>query len=106
MCIGIPMLVERSEGMRAVCLHGGCERVIDLSLVGPQPPGTWLLTFLDTAREVIDENTARLILDALRAVGQVLEGETAGIDTLFADLVDREPPLPPHLAARVNDRSG
>ncbi len=101
MCIGIPMQVERCEGLVAFCRHGDEVRQIDMSLVGPQPPGTWVLAFLNTAREVMDEQRAEETLKALAALDQVMQGQAADIDALFADLVDREPPLPPHLAAQV-----
>jgi hydrogenase assembly chaperone HypC/HupF len=97
MCVGIPMRIERVEGFRARCrAHTGEARSVDLALVGDQPEGTWLLVFLDTAREVLDPQRARQIHEALAAVDAVMSGETA-VDHLFADLVDREPPLPEHL---------
>ena len=77
--------------------HAGDDRVDpDLATVGDQPTGTWLLTFLDTAREVITEEAAAQIGDAIRAVNLVMQGET-NVDHLFADLIDREPPRPPSM---------
>ncbi len=104
MCLGIPMQVLRTEGLRAWCEYKGETRAVDLSLVGPVEPGTWLMTFLDAAREVIDEATARKSLAALEAVEAVMSGLPAEVEHLFADLVEREPQLPPHLQALVNEK--
>ena len=105
MCIGIPMQVLRCDGLSAICDDRGTERHIDLSLVGSQPPGTWVMTFLGAAREVIDGNEACRVLDAITAIETVMQGEHADIDALFADLVDREPELPPHLAKQAGTTS-
>lgn len=99
MCIGIPMQVVETMPGRAVCAFRGERRLIDMSLTGEQPEGTWLLTFLDAAREVITPEHAALVDDALSALGLALDGEatTADIDRLFPDLANREPELPAHL---------
>lgn len=98
MCIGEPMRVEAAEGMVARCRDRfGNLRSIDLLLVGEQPPGTWLLVFLDAARDVIDEARARMVREALEAVTAVMNGSALDIDTAFADLIGREPQLPDFL---------
>jgi hydrogenase expression/formation protein HypC len=97
MCIGIPMRVERLEPHRAWCEGRHGEGWIDLSLVGPQPRGTWLLTFLGAAREVLTEESAAQTAGALDGLAAALAGDSAGIDAAFADLVDRTPQLPDHL---------
>ncbi len=96
MCIGLPMQIIGQRGEMAVCLYRGLENLIDMMLVGEQPAGTWLLVFLDTAREVLSEEKAQQITDALEAMRLAMQGETQ-IDHLFADLVDREPTLPEFL---------
>ncbi|MDP2902835.1 MAG: HypC/HybG/HupF family hydrogenase formation chaperone [Methylovulum sp.] len=96
MCIGLPMQIIEQRGESAVCLYRGEENRVDMMLVGEQPVGTWLLVFLDTAREVISAEKARQIADALEAMRLTMLGETR-IDHLFADLVDREPILPEFL---------
>ena len=89
----------------AHCRGQGIERCVDTLLVGEQPPGTWLLVFLDSAREVLNEEDARRIGDAVSAIDQVMRGDSRAsmpanqLDHLFADLVDREPPKPPSLIA-------
>ena len=62
MCVGIPLqIVTLNSPFTALCRGAQGEETIDLSLVGPQPPGTWLMTFLGAAREVIDADTAAQI---------------------------------------------
>jgi hydrogenase expression/formation protein HypC len=96
MCIGLPMQVVEQRGESALCLYRGEETVVDMMLVGEQPVGTWLLVFLYAAREVISEQKARQIADALEAMRMVMQGETQ-FDHLFADLIGREPQLPEFL---------
>ena len=95
MCLGIPVQVVESGDYYASCRgrNGNC--VVDLSLVGPQSVGTWLLTFLDAAREVIPAERAEAINAALNALDAVNAGET-DLSAFFADL-DREPQLPEFL---------
>lgn len=97
MCLGVPYRIIESTAWVARCEGLEGEQQIDLSLVGEQPPGTWLLTFLGAAREVIDADRAAAINNALAALDAAMIGDTARIDALFADLVDREPTLPDHL---------
>ena len=62
MCIGIPMQVLSADGLIAECCSADeatATEQVDLSLVGPCAPGTWLLVFLGAAREILDEQTAR-----------------------------------------------
>ncbi|MGZ5008859.1 MAG: HypC/HybG/HupF family hydrogenase formation chaperone [Methylobacter sp.] len=96
MCIGIPMQVAELHGESARCIYRGQESWVDMMLVGPQPAGTWLLVFLDTAREVISDQKAKQIADALEAMRLAMQGDNQ-IDHLFPDLVDREPQLPEFL---------
>ncbi len=99
MCIGIPMQIVEPGPHFSVCHGSGETRTIDMALVGEQPAGTWVLVFLDAAREVITAGDAAKIGDALKALSLVLQGETS-VDHLFADLVGREPELPDHLKPR------
>ena len=99
MCIGIPMqVIETGQGY-AWCEGMGQRRQIDTMLVGDQPVGTWLLTFLDAARQVLSADEAARISDAVQAVDRVMLGDV-DVDHLFADLVDREPPRPESLPPR------
>lgn len=101
MCIGVPMrIVEVGEGT-ALCQprNGGEQQRVDTLLVGELPVGSWVLVFLGAAREVLNEETAYQISDALSALDIAMHGSgsTDQIDHLFADLVDREPQLPDFL---------
>ncbi len=96
MCVGIPMQVVRCEGLTALCSGRGGERRLDLSLVGELEEGTWVLAFLDAAREVIDAESAQQINSALDGLEAAMNGE-ADISRYFADLIDRTPQLPEFL---------
>jgi len=96
MCVGIPMqVIENAEG-HAWCQAHGQLRRIDTLLVGNQPVGTWLLTFLGAAREVLSTARATQINEALQAVNLAMQGDSR-LDHLFPDLVGREPQLPAFL---------
>lgn len=95
MCLGIPVQVIECGEHFARCAGRNGEVRVDLGLVGQQLPGTWLLTFLDAAREVIDTERAEAINAALNALEAVHAGET-DFSAFFADL-DREPQLPDFL---------
>jgi hydrogenase expression/formation protein HypC len=99
MCLGIPMAIEAIEGVAAQCRRGGEVHLIDLSLLPDARPGDHVLTFLGVGRRLLDAEEARLITEALTALEAAMSGSTEGIDRAFADLVGREPTLPPHLAA-------
>lgn len=91
------MQVVEPLGHRAWCDGRDGRKLVDLALVGPQPEGAFLLTFLDAAREVIDADTAARIDRALDALASVLAGDASGVEAGFADLLGREPRLPEHL---------
>jgi len=102
MCVGIPMQVVEVAGEGAAWCEGRDGRtLVDMALVGPQPPGTWLLTFIGAAREVMSAEAAARTDAALDALAAVLAGDTSGLDAAFADIVSREPQLPEHLRRRV-----
>lgn len=86
----------------AHCQGMGQQRNIDMHLVGEQPVGTWVITFLDAAREVIDDDKALQVTRALEAVSLAMGSDGTGIDALFADIIERGPQLPPHLQAELN----
>lgn len=110
MCIGVPMKIASVDGLVAVAESAGADgdverHRLDMLIVGPQPPGTWVLAFCGAARRVLDEVEARRILDALEALGIALDSGAGppperALDALFADLVDRTPQLPEHLRPR------
>ncbi|MDR0737240.1 MAG: HypC/HybG/HupF family hydrogenase formation chaperone [Zoogloeaceae bacterium] len=100
MCVGIPMQVIEGDAFWARCRGRQGETRIDMRLVGAQPAGVWLLTFLDTAREVLDAERAAAVNAALEALEALLSGQdvTPGqLDAFFPDLAGREPELPEFL---------
>jgi hydrogenase expression/formation protein HypC len=97
MCLGIPMQLVSRDGLIGRASDGELIHQIDLSLVGEQPAGTWLLTFLGDAREVLDPEEAARIAAALGGLKSLMQG--GGLGDAFADLEAREPELPAHLRA-------
>lgn len=97
MCLGIPMQIVCCKGLSAECKNGDQIEQIDLSLLGEQPADTWVLVFLGAAREVLTPERAYEVQQAIAAVQAVMQGESAAIETSFADLIERSPQLPPHL---------
>jgi hydrogenase expression/formation protein HypC len=95
MCLGIPAQVLECGEHFARCRSRHGELRVDLALVGQQPAGTWLLTFLDAGREVISAERAAAIDAALSALDAAQSGAT-DFTAFFADL-DREPQLPDFL---------
>jgi hydrogenase expression/formation protein HypC len=92
------MRILSVEGFSASCeAADGQTGSVDLSLVGPQEPGTWVLEFLGAAREVLDPENAARISRALGGLRSLMNGGDLG--DAFADLDAREPALPPHLEA-------
>ena len=99
MCVGIPLRIVSTNGLQAIASNGERTETVDLALTGPQAPGTWVLTHLGAAREVLDEAEARLISDALAGLERLMARDDLG--DAFADLEQRGPVLPPHLAAAL-----
>ena len=104
MCIGIPMQITSIEAGHAWCEGMGERKRIDTLLTGEQPVGTWVLTFMDSAREVLSEEDAQHITNAVQAVNLAMQGET-DVEYLFADLVNREPQLPDFLLTKKTTES-
>jgi hydrogenase expression/formation protein HypC len=102
MCIGLPMQVIETSPGRALCQGRGERREVDTLLVGEPAPGSWLLVFLDSAREILSAERALQINQALTGLELAMQGER-DIDHLFADLIDREPELPAHLQRKPVD---
>ena len=87
MCMGLPMQVLESGFGAAVCQYGSTQRQIDMMLVGEQPAGTWVLVFIDAAREVITPESAAQINNALASLDSVMAGGDGNVDALFADII-------------------
>jgi hydrogenase expression/formation protein HypC len=95
-CVGTPMLIVAAEATVAVCEGRGRREQIDLALVGEQPVGTWILAYQGSAVRTMTPDEAAQTSAALDALDAVLAGSD-NVDAFFADLIDREPELPPHL---------
>ena len=101
MCLGLPMRIDATDGTFATCSAAGRSETVDLILVPEAAVGEHVLVFQGTARRRLDADEARLITEALAGVAAVMAGDAdpALIDRAFADIANREPELPPHLAA-------
>ncbi|MDR9468647.1 HypC/HybG/HupF family hydrogenase formation chaperone [Marinospirillum sp.] len=97
MCIGYPLQVVEVEEERALCQRVDQNAWVDTRLVEACQPGDWLLVFHGAAREKLTPERASQVNQALAALVAAEQGDHQAIDELFADLVDREPQLPPHL---------
>jgi hydrogenase expression/formation protein HypC len=75
MCLSIPKQVVEweGEGDFAWVERAGQRERINMMLLGPQPVGTWVLTSLGLAKEVVEEEERALIEDALAALAASLE---------------------------------
>jgi len=96
MCVGIPMRVLASEDGMAVCEGRGRHERVNAMLLGDLPPGTWILAYQGSAVRAMTEDEAQQTNLALDALDAAMNGSD-DIDLFFADLVGREPSLPPHL---------
>ena len=97
MCVGTPMRIVAREGTIATCEGRGRRERVDLALVDDPPAGTWILEYQGTAVRRMTDAEAAATSAALDALEAVLAG-AADVDAYFADLIDRTPTLPPHLA--------
>jgi len=87
MCVGIPVQVVKSYDFIALCNSRNGEQQINTMLIGQQPVGTWLLTFLGSARDVISEDDANKINSALDALSAIMSGELdIDVDAYFPDM--------------------
>ena len=109
MCVGTPMRVTEVLASGAVhCLpygEGQPPHLVEASLLDSAPiVDDWLLVHVDVAIRSLDPVAARQIGDALQAVTAAAAGQP--FEHLLADLIDREPQLPPHLRETTGDGHG
>jgi hydrogenase assembly chaperone HypC/HupF len=103
MCLAIPMRVVSGGELGAWCEGRGERRWIDLTLIGVQPQGAWLVAFRDVARQVLSADEAHALNLALDGLEAALRGETADLDAYFPDLVRRAPEIPGNLQSGDGD---
>lgn len=88
MCVGIPVQVIEPGELSALCRGRNGEERVNMLLIGEQPAGTWVLTFLGWAREVISEQDAHRFNQALDGLGEIMNGaESIDVDRYFPDLL-------------------
>lgn len=92
MCIALPVQVVRPGPVSALCLGRNGEEEVNMLLVGEQPAGAWVLSFLGWAREVISERQAREIDLALDGLQEIMDGaESIDVDRHFPGLAREAP---------------
>jgi hydrogenase expression/formation protein HypC len=95
MCLGVPMTIVETNDMTALCERRGEQRLVSVLLLERPPVGAKVLVFIDNAVRLLDAVEAEQIDNAIEGLAAACNGES--FDHLFADLIDREPQLPPHL---------
>lgn len=90
MCLSIPKQVVawEGEGDFAWVERNGQREFLNMMLLGPQPIGTWVLTSLGLAKEVVEPAQLVLIEEALTALAASLDGDYEP-DRYFQDMVPR-----------------
>lgn len=77
MCLSIPKQVVawEADGDFAWVERNGQREQVNMMLLGPQPIGTWVLTSLGLAKEVVEPEELELIEEALTALAASLDGD-------------------------------
>jgi hydrogenase expression/formation protein HypC len=77
MCLSIPKQVVawEADGDFAWVERNDQREQVNMMLLGPQPIGTWVLTSLGLAKEVIAPEELALIEEALTALAASLDGD-------------------------------
>ena len=77
MCLSIPIQVVawEADGDISLVERNGQREQVNMMLLGPQPIGTWVLTSLGLAKEVIEPEELALIEEALTALAASLDGD-------------------------------
>ena len=87
MCVATPVQVVESQEVMALCRGRNGDESVNMLLIGQQPVGTWVLSFLGWAREVIDEQHAKEIDLALDGLQKIMDGaDTIDVDHHFPGL--------------------
>lgn len=87
MCVGTPMQVLKAGDAMALCRGRNGDEPVNMLLIGAQPSGTWVLSFLGWAREVISAEDARQIDRALDGLSAIMQGaESIDVEHFFPGL--------------------
>ncbi len=74
MCVGTPVQVVQSGEVMSLCHGRNGDEDVNMLLIGQQPVGTWVLSFLGWAREILDEQQAIEINLALDGLQEIMDG--------------------------------
>ncbi|MBI2751080.1 MAG: HypC/HybG/HupF family hydrogenase formation chaperone [Burkholderiales bacterium] len=74
MCVATPVQVVESHEVVSLCRGRNGDVHVNMLLIGQQAVGTWVLSFLGWAREVIDAQQAREIDLALDGLQHIMDG--------------------------------
>ena len=82
MCIGVPVQVIEAGDCVALCRGLNGDEHVNMMLIGDQPVGTWVLSYLGSARRVLDESEAMDINRALADLRALILGESEPLGTV------------------------
>ena len=102
MCLGIPgLIVEISDvaQQRVKVDVDGVHREVSVALIGLEEPdgarvGDWVIVHVGFAMAKIDEDEAREMLDALKALGDMYEQELSDDEARIEGIDDDATPVP------------
>ncbi len=102
MCLGIPgLIVEISDvsQQRVKVDVDGVRREVSVALIGLEEPdgarvGDWVIVHVGFAMAKIDEDEAREMLDALKALGDMYEQELGDDEARIEGIDDDATPVP------------
>lgn len=87
MCLGTPVQVVQSGEVMSLCRGRNGDEDVNMLLIGQQPVGTWVLSFLGWAREILDEQQATEINLALDGLQEIMDGaDSIDVDHHFPGL--------------------
>ena len=87
MCVGTPVQLVQSGEVMSLCRGRNGDEDVNMLLIGQQPVGTWVLSFLGWAREILDEQQAIEINLALDGLQEIMDGaDTIDVDHHFPGL--------------------
>jgi hydrogenase expression/formation protein HypC len=74
MHVGIPVHIIETKGLSGLARDGDRTVGVDLSLIGPVTPGSWVLNYRGAAREVLHPDEAQRIRAAVGARRPAMTG--------------------------------
>ena len=84
MCLGIPVKVVEPRDFTALCEGRNGLVEVNMMLVGNQPAGTWVVNYLGSARDILEESEALAINQAMDELAASVNGDPgANLDVFF-----------------------